>query len=188
MGSSADKESSCNAGDPSSILGLGHSTREGIGYSFQYSWTSLVNQMVKYPPAMHETWVQSLGLEDSLEEGSSILAWEIPMDRGNWQAIVHVDYKKLDTMEWLSTARHRMRITVCVTCSVFIVTCLLQGVFNNAKGDRILKKDCECNVMKKKSWASKQKQNVLIYGITYMWNLKNNPNEYIYKRERDSQI
>ena len=42
--------------------------------------------------------------------------------------------------------------------------------------------------MKKKSWASKQKQNVLIYDITYMWNLKNNPNEYIYKRERDSQI
>ena len=137
MGSSADKESSCNAGDPSSILGLRHSTGEGIGYSFQYSWTSLVNQMVKYPPAMHETWVQSFGWEDSLEEGSSILAWGIPMGRGTLQAIVHVDYKKLDTMEWLSTAWHRIRITVCMTCSVFLVTFLLQGVFNNAKGDRI---------------------------------------------------
>ena len=43
---------------------------------------SLVAQLVKNPPAMQETWVQSLGWEDSLEEGkathSSILAWRIP--------------------------------------------------------------------------------------------------------------
>ena len=49
--------------------------------------------MVKNPPAMQETWVQSLGWEDSLEEGmathSSTLAWRIPMDRGAWQAAVH---------------------------------------------------------------------------------------------------
>ena len=42
--------------------------------------------MVKNPPAMPETWIQSLGWEDPLEEGmathSSILAWRIPMDRG----------------------------------------------------------------------------------------------------------
>ena len=52
---------------------------------------SLVAQMVKNPPAMWETWVQSLGWEDPLEEGigthSSILGWRIPMDRGAWQAI-----------------------------------------------------------------------------------------------------
>ena len=45
-------------------------------------WTSLVAQQVKNPPAMRETWVQSLGWEDSLEKGkvthSSILAWRIP--------------------------------------------------------------------------------------------------------------
>ena len=45
-------------------------------------WASLVALLVKNPPAMQETWVQSLGLEDSLEEGkatrSSILAWRIP--------------------------------------------------------------------------------------------------------------
>ena len=39
-------------------------------------------QLVKNPPAGHETWIQSLGLEDFLEKGmathSSILAWEIP--------------------------------------------------------------------------------------------------------------
>ena len=49
--------------------------------------------MVKNPPAMRETWVQSLGWEDPLEEGmathSSILAWIIPMDRGACQATVH---------------------------------------------------------------------------------------------------
>ena len=49
--------------------------------------------MVKNPPAMCETWVQSLGWEDPLEEGtttrSSILAWRIPMDRGAWQTTVH---------------------------------------------------------------------------------------------------
>ena len=53
---------------------------EGIGYTPQYSWASLVAQMVKNPPTMWETWVQSLGWEDTLEEGvathSSILAGE----------------------------------------------------------------------------------------------------------------
>ena len=50
-------------------------------------------QTVKNPPAMQENWVQSLGWEDSLEEGlvtlSSILAYRIPKDRGAWRATVH---------------------------------------------------------------------------------------------------
>ena len=55
---------------------------------------SLVAQMVKNPHAMWETWVQSLGWEDPLEEKgmatySSILAWRVPMDRGAWWATVH---------------------------------------------------------------------------------------------------
>ena len=49
--------------------------------------------MVKSTPAMRETWVQSLGGEDPLEEGmaihSSILAWRIRMDRGAWWVMVH---------------------------------------------------------------------------------------------------
>ena len=49
--------------------------------------------MVKNLPAMQETWVQSLGWEDPLEDGMathcSICAWRIPMDRGAWQATVH---------------------------------------------------------------------------------------------------
>ena len=80
--SSVGKESACNAGDPSSIPGLGRSAGEGIGYPLQYSWTSLVAQLVKNLPVMQETWVQSLGWEDSLEKEnvthSSILAWRIP--------------------------------------------------------------------------------------------------------------
>ena len=52
-----------------------------------------VDQTVKNLPAMWETWVQSLGWDDPLEEGmathSSILAWRIPMDRGVWQATIH---------------------------------------------------------------------------------------------------
>ena len=49
-GTSAGKESSCNAGDPSSIPGLGRFPGEGIGYPHQYSWASLVAQLVKSPP------------------------------------------------------------------------------------------------------------------------------------------
>ena len=81
-GGSEGKESACNEGDPGLIPGSGRSAGEGIGYPLQYSWVSLVIQLVKNPPAMRETWVQSLGWEDPLEKGmathSSILAWKIP--------------------------------------------------------------------------------------------------------------
>ena len=50
-GGSAGKESTCKAGDPGSIPGLGRSAGEGIGYPSQYSWVSLVAQMVKNLPA-----------------------------------------------------------------------------------------------------------------------------------------
>ena len=80
--SSAGKESTRNAGDPGSIPGSGRSAGEGLGYPLQYSWASLVAQLVKNLPAMWETWIQSLGWEDPLEKGkaiqSSILAWRIP--------------------------------------------------------------------------------------------------------------
>ena len=90
---SAGKESTYNAGDPGSIPGSGRSPAEEIGYPLQYTWPSLAAQLVKNLPAMQETWLQSLGWEDSLEEGMatyfSILAWRIPKDRGAWQATVH---------------------------------------------------------------------------------------------------
>ena len=79
--SSVGKESACNTGDPGSIPGLGRSPGEGIGYPLQYSWASLVAQLVQNPPIMRETWVRSLGWEDPLKKGkvthSNILAWRI---------------------------------------------------------------------------------------------------------------
>ena len=78
----AGQESTYKAGDPGSIPMSGRSTGEGIGYPLQYSWASLVAQLVKNLPTMQETWVRSLGWEDTLEKGtathSSTLAWKIP--------------------------------------------------------------------------------------------------------------
>ena len=69
--SSVGKESDCKAGDPGSIPGSGRYPGEGIGYPLQYSWASLVAQLAKNPLAMQETWVRSLGWEDSLEKGKA---------------------------------------------------------------------------------------------------------------------
>ena len=93
--SSAGKESVCNAADLDLILELRRSPGEGKGYPLQYSWASLVAQMVKNLPALRETWVGSLGWEDSLEKGkathSSILAWRIPytVQFMGWQRVGH---------------------------------------------------------------------------------------------------
>ena len=61
---------------------LGGSAGEGMGYPLQYSWASLVAQLVKNLPAMQEIWVLSLGWEDLWRKGmatcASILAWRIP--------------------------------------------------------------------------------------------------------------
>ena len=62
--SSVGNESACNAGDPGSTPGWGRSPGKGIGYPLQYSWTSLVDQLVKNSPATQE----SLGWEDPMEK------------------------------------------------------------------------------------------------------------------------
>ena len=66
--SSVGKESACNAGDPSWIPGSERSTGEGIGYPLQYSWASLVAQLVKNPPAVPDP-------------GSIPGVWKIPWRR-----------------------------------------------------------------------------------------------------------
>ena len=80
-------------GDLGSIPRLERSPGEGKGYSLQYSWASLVAQMINNLPAMWETWVRSLGWEDPLEQSmathSIVLAWRNSMDRGAWQATVY---------------------------------------------------------------------------------------------------
>ena len=70
LDSSVSKESSCNAEDPCLIPGPGKCAGEGTGYPPEYSWASLVAQLVKNPPAIQETWVQSLVWEDPLERGN----------------------------------------------------------------------------------------------------------------------
>ena len=106
---SAGKESTCNAGDPSSVPEWGSSPREGIGYPIQNSWASLMAQTVKNPPEMWETWVQSLGWEDLLEKGiathSIILAWRIPNGQRSLMGYHPWGLRELDTTEGLSTAQ-----------------------------------------------------------------------------------
>ena len=78
---SVGKESTCNAGDPGLIPGSGSSPGEGRVYPLQYSWGSLVAQLLKNLPAVLETCIRSLGWKDPPEKGkathSSILAWRI---------------------------------------------------------------------------------------------------------------
>ena len=66
-----------HAGDPGSIPESERSTGEGIGYPLQYSWASLVAQLVKNPPAMRDTWVRSLGWEEPQEKGkaTTVVFW-----------------------------------------------------------------------------------------------------------------
>ena len=57
--SSVGKEFTCNAEDPSSIPRSERPAGEGTGYPLEYTWASLVAQLVENSPAMWETWVQS---------------------------------------------------------------------------------------------------------------------------------
>ena len=111
--SSVGKESSCSAGDLGWIPGSGRSPGEGIGYPLQYSWASLVAQLVKNPPAMRETWVWSLYWEDPLEKEkatlSSILAWRIPwttqsMGLQSWTRLSDFHFQQKCLRRWKSNA------------------------------------------------------------------------------------
>ena len=89
--SSVGKETSCSAGDPGSIPGLGRSPGEGMGFpGGSDSKESACN-------------VGGLGWEDPLEESmaahSSIFAWRIPMDKQAWRATVH-GVAKSWTCQW----------------------------------------------------------------------------------------
>ena len=99
-GSSAGKESTCNAGDLSLIPGSGRSPGEGIGYPLLCSWISLVAQLIKNPPAMWETWVRSLGWEDPRrkERQPTPVFWP-----GEFHGLYRTwGHKMLDTTEQLS--------------------------------------------------------------------------------------
>ena len=93
---SSHKESTCNAGDSGLVPGSGRSTGERA---------SLVAQLVKNSPTMRETWVPSLGWEDSLEMGkathSTILAWTIPWTV--WSMLSDFHFHSLSPEVWVFT-------------------------------------------------------------------------------------
>ena len=97
--SSAGEESACDAGDPGSIPGSGRSPEEGIGYPLQYSWTSLVAQLVKKPLAMWETSVPSLGWEELLEKGMVGYPLQYSGLENSMDYTVHGVDKESDTTE-----------------------------------------------------------------------------------------
>ena len=128
--------------DPSSIPGSGRSAGERIGYPLQYSWASLVPQLVKNLPAMQETWVLCLGWEDPLEESmathSSILAWRIPWteEPGGLQSVG----SQRGTTERLNTAQHSSQVWEIgrlVACNIGINTQLNQNHMCSNSGDHV---------------------------------------------------
>ena len=116
LGSSAGKESACNAGDSSSIPGSGSSAGEGIGYPLQYTWASLVAQLVTESTcnAGDLCWIPGLGRSPG--EGNSY-PHQNSMDRVAWQAAVH-RVPELDTTEWLS--KKKKRSTTIESCNLWM--------------------------------------------------------------------
>ena len=108
--SSVGKESACNAGDLSLIPGLGRSPGEGNSYPLQYSWASLVAQLVKNLPEMWETWIQYLGWKDSPGggHGSSLQysCLENPHGQRSLAGYRPWGCKELDMTEQLNTAQN----------------------------------------------------------------------------------
>ena len=109
-GSSAGKESTCNAGDAALIPGL-RSSPEEIGYSPQYSWGSLVVRWericLQFRRPGFNSWVDPL--EEGMATHYSILAWRIPMDRGAWWLTVHeVAESKMTERISASTPEHKI--------------------------------------------------------------------------------
>ena len=124
--SSAGKESTCNAGDPGLIPGLGRPPGEGIGYSLQYSWASLVAQTVKNPPATWETyvfnpWVRKILWRREWQPTPVFLPGESPWTKepGGLQSM---GLQEMDTTKQLSTARNTHTHTHTYSLSIHVLT------------------------------------------------------------------
>ena len=129
--SSIGKEYTCNARDPGLIPELGKSSWEGKGYPFQYSWASPMAQLVKKLPAfMQQTWVRSLGWEDSLEKGKATTPVFWP---GEFHGLYSPwGHKQLNMTEWLSLHFEALLVQTVVSIVVeknwvlSVDQCLLQ--------------------------------------------------------------
>ena len=103
------KESTCKAGDPGSIPGLGRSLGEGIGYPLQYSWASLVSQMVNNPHAMWENWVGKIPWKRAWQPTPVFLPGESHRQR-SLTAYSPWGCKESDTTERLNSAQYHSPI------------------------------------------------------------------------------
>ena len=105
------KESTCKAGDPGSIPGLGRSPGEGIDYPLQYSWASLVDQMVKESTCNVRNSSSTLGLGRSLGGGPGnslqYSCLEDPCGQRSLEGYSTWSRKESDRTEQLGTAQHR---------------------------------------------------------------------------------
>ena len=121
---SVGKESTCNAEDPGSIPGLGRSTGEGIGYSPQYSWTSLVAQLVKNPLAMWETWCWIPGLGRSPGEGKGY-----PLQQSQTQLMTFTFMLVLGMQHSDSVIYIYEHICVCICVYIYIQYICIYSLF-----------------------------------------------------------
>ena len=138
--SSAGKKSACNAGDPSSIPGSGGSPGEGIIYPLQYSWASLVAQMVKNPPAMWETWdvglIPGLGRSPGGGHDNPLQYSCLETPHGQRSLAVYSLWgcKESDMTEQLSTEEH---ITLCNYDNLRIHQCRILAISLEKKSGEI---------------------------------------------------
>ena len=105
--SSVGKESACNTGDPSLIPQLGRCAAEGVGYPLQYSWASLVAQLVKNPPAMLETWFDPWVGEIPWRRERLPTPVFFPRESHGQRSLVGYSpwgHKELDATEWLTVS------------------------------------------------------------------------------------
>ena len=122
-GSSVGKESGCSAGDAGSIPGLGRSTGEGIGYPFQYSWASLVAQLVRIRlqcgrPGL-DPWVGKIPWRR--EKLSTPVSWPGEF-RGLYSPQSH---KELDMTEQVSLHFWKRTQFSCIT--TVVIQCPIHG-------------------------------------------------------------
>ena len=127
--SSVGKESVYNAGDHGSILGPGRSPGEGIGYTLQYSWASLVAQLVKNLPAMWDTWVWSLRWEDPWRRKRLPTPVFLPGDFHGLYIVHGVTKSNFHTS-------HKHTFKICSSCNRHSKPDAIQEVYNRLVPNR----------------------------------------------------
>ena len=155
------------------------STDEWIKMWYIYTGTSLMAQSVKNLPTMQETWVRSLGQEDSLENGtathSSILAWRIP-----WTE----EPGRLQSMG-SQKVRHNW-----ANFHFLSFTYIYSRILLSHKKEQ---NNAICNSMDATrdyhtKWSKSKRERWILYDVTYMWNLKYDTNEPIHETNRITDI